>query len=75
VRRYNIGSGVGSSIAEVIATAARVTGRPIPARHEPPADEPARLVCDPALALAELGWRPSRPDLESVIRAAWRDLA
>ena len=74
VRRYNIGSGVGSSIAEVIATAARVTGRPIPVRHEPPAAEPARLVCDPALALAELGWRPSRPDLESVIREAWRDL-
>jgi UDP-glucose 4-epimerase len=74
VRRYNIGSGVGSSIAEVVTTAVRVTGRPIPVRHQPPAAEPARLVCDPALARAELGWRPRHPDLESVLREAWRDL-
>ncbi|HEX4247032.1 MAG TPA: NAD-dependent epimerase/dehydratase family protein [Pseudonocardia sp.] len=73
VSRYNIGSGVGSSIADVVATAARVTGRPVPVRHNPPAAEPARLVCDPALALAELGWRPRLPDLESVLREAWRD--
>jgi len=74
VRRYNIGSGVGTSIAEVIAAAERVTGRAVPLRHQPPADEPQRLVCDPSRAVAELGWKPSRSGLETILRDAWAAL-
>jgi UDP-glucose 4-epimerase len=68
----NLGVGRGYSVREVIERARAVTGRPIPARVGPrrPGD-PARLVCDPARAQAELGWRATRSDLDRMIADAW----
>jgi UDP-glucose 4-epimerase len=71
VRRYNIGSGTGTSIADVISAAERVTGRTIPVLHKPPAAEPPMLVCDPSRAQAELGWKPRRSDVDTIVRGAW----
>jgi UDP-glucose 4-epimerase len=70
-RIYNLGSGHGYSVREVIDTARRVTGREIPAREEPrrPGD-PAALVASADLARAELGWEP-RKGLEDMISDAW----
>jgi UDP-glucose 4-epimerase len=70
-RIYNLGSGHGYSVREVIETARRVTGREIPAREEArrPGD-PAALVAAADLARAELGWEP-RKDLEAMISDAW----
>jgi UDP-glucose 4-epimerase len=70
-RIYNLGTGHGYSVREVIDTARRVTGREIPAVEEArrPGD-PAALVAAADRARAELGWVPEH-DLESMIGDAW----
>jgi UDP-glucose 4-epimerase len=70
-RIYNLGSGHGYSVREVVDAARRVTGREIPAREEErrPGD-PAALVAAADLARAELGWEP-RKGLEDMIGDAW----
>jgi UDP-glucose 4-epimerase len=70
-RIYNLGTGHGYSVREVVDAARRVTGREIPAREEArrPGD-PAALVASAALANAELGWEP-RKGLEEMIADAW----
>ncbi|MBF0332436.1 MAG: UDP-glucose 4-epimerase GalE [Alphaproteobacteria bacterium] len=69
---FNLGNGEGFSVRQVIDTASRVTGRPVPQRQAPrrPGD-PARLIADAALARRELGWRPARPALDDMIADAW----
>jgi UDP-glucose 4-epimerase len=71
VRRYNIGSGMGTSVADVVAAAERVTSRHIPVVHRPPAAEPPTLVADPARAEADLGWKPARSALDEILASAW----
>lgn len=69
---YNLGTGRGHSVREVIDTARRVTGREIPEVASPRrAGDPPELVADPTLIQSKLGWRP-RHDLESAIRSAWQ---
>jgi UDP-glucose-4-epimerase GalE len=72
IRRYNIGSGRGTSVLDVVAAAERVTGHPIEVVHREAATEPAALVCDPSRAAAELGWKPRRSDLDDIVRDAWK---
>jgi UDP-glucose 4-epimerase len=69
---YNLGSGAGYSVQQVIEAARRVTGHPIPARLDPrrPGDPP-RLVASPTKARRELGWRPRHTSLEDIIGSAW----
>ena len=70
---YNLGcGGDGFSVREVIDTAARVTGRPIPAQVGPrrPGD-PATLVAASTRIRRQLGWRPRHPGLDEIIRSAW----
>lgn len=71
LRRFNIGSGIGSSIADVLAATERVVGRAAPVQHNPPVAEPPALVCDPSRAAAELGWKPRKSQLETILRDAW----
>jgi UDP-glucose 4-epimerase len=71
-RRYNIGSGRGTSILDVVAAVERVTGRTLTLVHKPPAPEPASLISDPTRALNEIGWSPKYSDIENIIRDAWR---
>lgn len=71
---FNLGcGGEGYTNREVIDCARRVTGRDIPARMGPrrPGDPPA-LVASSAMAERELGWRPTRASLETIIQDAWR---
>ncbi len=70
---YNLGNGHGFSVREVIDTARAVTGREIPVEYgqRRPGD-PARLVADARRAQAELGWKPRRADLATIIADAWR---
>lgn len=67
-RRYNIGSGTGTSINDLVAAVERVTGRPVPIDQRPPAAEPQRLICDPGRAQRELHWAPSSSDIDTLIR-------
>ncbi len=72
VRHYNLGNGEGSTVMEVIETARRVTGHPIPHVVGPRrAGDPATLVASSRALIDELGWKPEHPDLESIISSAW----
>ena len=69
---FNLGTGRGYSVLEVIECARQITGREIPVKMEPPrAGDPARLVADPSRAKAALGWEPMVSDLGSIMRSAW----
>lgn len=70
--RYNIGSGCGTSILDVIAAVERVTGRTVARVHGPAAAEPPTLIGDPAKAIAELGWRPRHSDIDEIVAATWQ---
>jgi UDP-glucose 4-epimerase len=69
---YNLGSGVGYSVRQVIEAARRVTGHAIPAEEAPrrPGD-PARLVASSDKIRRELGWQPAHPRLEDILASAW----
>jgi UDP-glucose 4-epimerase len=69
---YNLGNGQGFTVREVIETARRITGHPIPAVDGPrrPGD-PATLVASSEQLTRDLGWKPRYPDLETIIRTAW----
>ncbi|HEX4358393.1 MAG TPA: UDP-glucose 4-epimerase GalE [Pseudonocardia sp.] len=71
-RIYNLGSGTGFSVRQVIDTCRAVTGHPLPTQTAPrrPGD-PAVLVASSERAHAELGWRPSRTELERIVTDAW----
>ena len=70
---FNLGTGTGATVAEVIAMAKRVTGRPIDIRNQARrAGDPAVLVADAARAKARLGWTPMHTDLEQLVASAWR---
>ncbi|MGY1942172.1 UDP-glucose 4-epimerase GalE [Nocardia asiatica] len=71
-RIYNLGSGTGFSVREVISACERVTGLPITAQDAPrrPGD-PATLIASSARAITELGWRPEHNDLDEIVTDAW----
>lgn len=69
---FNLGNGVGYSVREVIETARKVTGHPIPAVESPRrAGDPARLVASSKKAREVLGWNPKHDSLEEIIADAW----
>jgi UDP-glucose 4-epimerase len=69
---YNLGSGKGYSVKQVIEAAREVTGHPIPSVVQPRrAGDPAALVASSEKARAELGWQPTRGTLEEIIASAW----
>jgi len=68
----NLGNGSGFSVKEVVESARRVTGHPIPVELKPrrPGD-PARLVASSEKAKAELGWKPQIPEIDRILQSAW----
>jgi UDP-glucose 4-epimerase len=69
---YNLGNGQGFSVQEVIESARRVTGHPIPADLCPRrAGDPAVLVASSEKAIRELGWKPRYTQLDEIVRTAW----
>ena len=71
-RAYNLGSGIGYSVREVIETARKITGHPIPAVEAPrrAGDLPA-LIADSGKIGRELGWEAQHSSLERIIQTAW----
>jgi UDP-glucose 4-epimerase len=69
---FNLGSGTGFSVRQVIREAERVTGCSIPVEvgARRPGD-PAVLVASPERAYQELGWEPQHTDLASILKSAW----
>lgn len=69
---FNLGNGAGYSVNEVIQTAQRVTGKPVPFSYAPRrAGDPARLVADASKAKTILGWQPQYTDLAIIMQHAW----
>jgi UDP-glucose 4-epimerase len=70
---YNVGTGIGFSVRQVIEAARRVTGHPIPIVESPrrPGDPP-RLVASAQSLRRDQGWRPRFTLIESIIETAWR---
>jgi UDP-arabinose 4-epimerase len=69
----NLGTGSGISVAELIATARKVTGREIPVVMSPRREgDPATLVADPSAAHALLGWRAEWSSPTDILTDAWR---
>ena len=69
---YNLGSGTGFSVREVIDCCRRVTGKPIAATDvERRAGDPAVLIASSEKAIRELGWRPTRTTIDEIVSDAW----
>ena len=69
---FNLGSGQGYSVREVIEAARKVTGHPIPAVEKPPRPgDPPRLVADSTKIRKILGWKPRFDSLEPILESAW----
>jgi UDP-glucose 4-epimerase len=68
----NLGSEVGYSVTEVVETARRISGKPIPAKivGRRPGD-PAKLTASSALAHELLGWKAQHSSLETLIKTSW----
>lgn len=70
-RIYNLGSGHGYSVKEVLKTAEKVVGKSLPTHIAPRrAGDPPRLVADNKKINRELGWKPEK-SLEDIIKDAW----
>jgi UDP-glucose-4-epimerase GalE len=69
---YNLGTGRGYSVREVIRAAEEVTGKPVPVKEGPrrPGDPPS-LVAASEKIQRELGWRPRYTELRPIIETAW----
>ena len=71
-RAYNLGSGTGVTVLEVLRACEEIIGRPI--AHEivgrRPGD-PAVLIASPDKIVKELGWSPRFNDIRDIVRTAW----
>jgi UDP-glucose 4-epimerase len=70
--RINLGTGSGSSVLDVIKTARRITGCPLPVRvEERRAGDPSQLAAEARKALRVLNWSPAHSSLDEIIGSAW----
>ena len=71
-RVYNLGTGSGVSVREILNAIEKVTGKAVPHRLGlRRAGDPPVLVSDPSRARAELGWEAGASDIETIIATAW----
>lgn len=69
---FNLGTGRGFSVREVIDQASRITNHPIPVQNGPRrAGDCQKLVSGSERAIQELGWTPDRSNLKQMISDAW----
>jgi UDP-glucose 4-epimerase len=71
--RYNLGTGGGTSVREVIEACRKVTGREITVVEKPrrPGDPP-RLIAGSDKIRKELGWTPKFQDITTIVESAWK---
>ena len=69
---FNLGTGTGASVRQVIEAVERVARRPVPHGIGPRrAGDPAQLISDPAKAMRVLSWTPVMSDLDTIVATAW----
>jgi UDP-glucose 4-epimerase len=70
---FNLGTGGGTSVREVIDACRKITGHPIPAVEKPRREgDPPRLVASSEKAKEQLGWKPQFENIEAIVGSAWR---
>ena len=69
---YNLGTGGGTSVREVISACEKVTGKTIPVIDKPrrPGDPP-RLIAGSDKIKRELGWKPKFQSIDKIVESAW----
>jgi len=71
--RFNVGTGTGYSVREVLQAVERVTGRKVPHQIGPRRDgDPPALVADSTRLQQSLGWKPVHSSLEQIVENAWK---
>jgi UDP-glucose 4-epimerase len=70
---YNLGTGGGTSVRELIESCRKITGHKIPVAEKPrrPGD-PARLIAASEKIQRELGWSPQFQSIDAIIESAWK---
>ena len=68
---YNVGTGTGVTVRDLLATVEEVTGRSVPVITRPGQREPAAVIADTRRIKTDLGWEPARSMVDQVIRDAW----
>jgi len=70
--RFNVGTGSGYSIREVMTAVERVTGKKVPYTVGPRREgDPPELVADSHKLKTVLGWKPEFADLDRIVETAW----
>jgi UDP-arabinose 4-epimerase len=71
VYTYNLGTGVGTTVAELVEAVRRVTGKKLPCKSGPPrSGDPPALVAAADKARLELGWVPEHSSIERIVETA-----
>ena len=71
-RAFNLGTGRGASVRQVLKAVAKASGQPVPhSIGQRRAGDPAELVSDPARATQFLSWTPKFSSLETIVATAW----
>lgn len=70
---FNLGTGLGLSVREILETAEKVTGKKIPVRYGPRREgDPPRLIANPKKAKEILGWEARCKDAGAIVETAWK---
>src|SRR5690349_21650984 len=70
---FNVGTGSGHSVLEVLSAVERVAGAKVPYVMGPRREgDPPSLIADSQKLQHALGWHPKRPDLDRIVRDAWQ---
>jgi UDP-glucose 4-epimerase len=71
-KKFNVGTGHGFSVKEVLNAVEKVTGKKVPCVTGPRRDgDPPMLVADSTRLQRELGWKPEYSDLNRIVETAW----
>lgn len=69
---FNVGTGSGQSVKQVLTAVERVTGKKVPFEMGPRREgDPPSLVADSTKLQTKLGWKPKRADLDRIVADAW----
>ena len=70
---FNLGTGIGLSVKEIIDMAEQVTGKKVPVQYGDRREgDPARLIANPKKAKDILGWEARYKDAKAVVETAWK---
>jgi UDP-arabinose 4-epimerase len=70
---FNLGTGAGTTVAEIAAAVEKASGYPLPRKIGPRrAGDPAALIASSDKARAVLGWTPKRSGIDEIVESAWR---